>query len=116
MLDILSMYRAITYSYQKLPDKTGIEEWATKFPGFDGNEEARLLGYCRWYCESDGGKFKELDRGDDFNSHAPLLPAYRRMLAEWEKSNDKNHLTQMDIIRITNAMTHPDHKPGPGVH
>lgn len=103
VLDILSMHRALKYSYRDLTDKSGIEEWCVKFAGFDGNNEATLLGYTRWFCDSNGGRFKELDRGDDFNSHAPMLGRlgrYRAMLKEWEKSKDKNHLTKDDILRI----------------
>jgi uncharacterized protein len=105
VLDILSMYRALNFSYDKLQEKTGIDDWRVKFAGFDGNHpvEGSMMAYARWFCNSHGGRFTELDRGDDFNSHAEMLDRYRAMLKEWKKSKDKNHLTKDDIIRITNA-------------
>jgi uncharacterized protein len=103
VLDILSMHRALKFGYDALKDKSGIEESRVTFVGFDGNNETTLMGYTRWFCDSDGGRFKELNRGDDFNSHDPMLANYRAMLTEWEKSKDKNRLTKDDIIRITSV-------------
>jgi uncharacterized protein len=103
VLQILSMHQALKRSYDNLSDKSGIDEYRVRFAGFDGNDpiEGTMMAYTRWFCDSRGGRFKELDRGDDFNSHAPLLGSYRAMLKEWEKSKDKNRLTKDDIIRIT---------------
>lgn len=101
VLDILSMFTALDRAYSKLTDKSGIDEWRVKFAGFDGNNESRLMGYTRYFFNYDGGRFKELHRGDDFNSHIPMLATYRTMLREWNKSADKNAPTKDDIIRIT---------------
>lgn len=110
VLDILSMHRALHYGYDALSDKSGIEPAFVQFAGFDGNdeEEGLLLGYARWFCDSDGGRFKELHRGDDFNSHMPMLGFYRAMLKEWQKSRDKNKLTKDDILRITSIYDRKD--------
>ena len=105
VLHILSMHQALKRAYDKLPDKSGIEEYRVRFAGFDGNDrvEGTMMAYTRWYCDSHGGRFKDLDRGDDFNSHGLMLDSYRAMLKEWEASKDTNRLTKDDIIRITNA-------------
>jgi uncharacterized protein YfbU (UPF0304 family) len=105
VLYILSMHQALKRAFDELPDKSGIEEYRVRFVGFDGNDrvEGTMMAYTRWSCDSHGGRFKDLDRGDDFNSHGRMLDSYRAMLKEWEKSKDKNRLTKDDIIRITSA-------------
>jgi uncharacterized protein YfbU (UPF0304 family) len=105
VLNILSMHQTLKRAYDKLEEKSGIEDHRVRFAGFDGNDavEGTMMAYARWYCNSHGGRFKDLDRGDDFNSHALMLDSYRSMLKEWEKSADKNRLTKDDIIRITSA-------------
>ena len=107
VLDILSMFTALNYSYEKLPDKAGIEPQHIQFLGFDGNNETKQMTYARFYCLSGGGRFPEVSRGDDFNSHFPMLPQYRRMLAEWKKSEDTNQLSAEDILRITSEQARP---------
>jgi uncharacterized protein YfbU (UPF0304 family) len=107
VINILNMFRMIKRAYDALDDKSGIEEWATRFDGFDGNDEPKQMAYARYYCSLDGGKFAELDRGDDFNSHSPTLDAYRRMLGEWQNSEDRYHLTKDDLVRITSARRYP---------
>jgi len=100
VIDILSMFDSLKQVYWRLSDKTGIEQRRVEFCGFDGNHETKQMGYARYFCTSEGGRFTDLDRGDDFNSHTPTLPRYRRMLSEWKKSADKNNLSKDDIIRI----------------
>ena len=39
VIEILNMYRAITFSYQQAEDKEGLEQSDIRFEGFDGNEE-----------------------------------------------------------------------------
>ena len=105
VIDILSMFRALRRTYEALPDKSGIAEQRVTFVGFDGNDkvEGRYLSYARYFCNQEGGRFTEIGRGDDFNSHWPALETYRRMLQAWNVSPDKYNLSQEDIIRITSA-------------
>lgn len=98
--DILSMFSTLHYAYEDLEDKSGIEEWRVRFAGFDGNNETRQMAYARYFCESGGGRYTELDRGDGFNSHCPVIDRYRSMLEEWRKSPNPNKLTKVDIVRI----------------
>jgi len=102
VLDILDMYRSLTFSYRDLDDKSGVDSNDLKFPGFDGNNETKQLMYAEYYMGLDGGRYQELRR-DDLNSHWPMLPKYRQMLTEWVESKDKRHLSKDDIIRITSV-------------
>ena len=48
VLSVLDMYRAITFSYQKLADKAELENHHNlKFSGFDGNTETKTDGICK---------------------------------------------------------------------
>lgn len=106
VLDILQMHDTLKRSYAALVDNSGIDENDIRFRGFDGNNETHLMAYTRYFITG-LGHYDEFGTGD-FNSHRVMLPVYRRMLAEWEKSADKNSLTKNDIERITAARTHPD--------
>jgi uncharacterized protein YfbU (UPF0304 family) len=108
VINILDMFGAIKTAYDALEDKSEIEEWTARFDGFDGNNETKQMAYARYFCSLDGGRFTELDRGDDFNSHTPVLDAYRRMLIEWRNSEDRYHLSKDDLVRITSARFHPN--------
>jgi uncharacterized protein YfbU (UPF0304 family) len=115
VIDILSMFRDLKQSYEALSDKGGVEPWSIEFRGFDSNHEARQLGYCRFFCDSDGGRFTELNRGDDFNSHAPILDAYRRMLEVWRpivRQGRGRSLTIDQIREIVRALPHPESEMG----
>lgn len=103
VLEILDMHRALKWAYTAFPDTSGIEEHWVRFSGFCGNEESKQLAYARFYCNLDGGRYADMDRGDDLNSHMPVLDKYRRMLTEWRTSDDKFNLTKEEVVRITSA-------------
>lgn len=105
VVDILNMYRSLTFSYQKLSDKSGIDESEIKFPGFDGNNETRQYSYTNYFI-MDLERFDELRGGSeyaDFNSHSEMLDRYRRMLNEWKKYDDRHNLSRDAIISIVKA-------------
>jgi len=102
VLDILSMYRALTFSYQALSNKKGIEEDNIRFEGFDGNEETSQYLYAKYFI-LDLERFDELTYGEkhpEFNSHAPKLRRYREMLAVWRSYTDNHNLNKEQIINI----------------
>ena len=87
--DILDMFRILGFGLKKLTDEQlnelGDDAEDLVFQGFDMNDstEARMLGYVRYLVSTD--RWSEIqacleDIGDDGNSHATLLPKYRRML------------------------------------
>jgi hypothetical protein len=103
VLDILEMYRAITFSYKKAKDKEGLDEDKIKFHGFDGNEETRQFGYAMYFI-IDLGRYGEL-KGNaeypDLNSHGDrTLSDYRKMLKIWKNYKDKHILTIAQIKEL----------------
>ena len=114
VIQIMDMHRALKRSYEALKDKTGIKEYGIKFQGFDGNNETAQMAYARHFCSGDGGKFTELDRGDDFNSHGPELDVYRRMMKVWRRFDRSHELTREQIIEILDARVHPSNRKAGG--
>jgi hypothetical protein len=102
--DILNMYKALTFSFKKLEDKSEIDKDKIKFCGFDGNDEVetKMMRYVE-YCVNYLKEFKELrdvHEFPDYNSHEPMLDKYRRTLNVWKEYAGKNNLSKEDIIRI----------------
>ncbi len=107
VLNILDMYRAITYSYKGLQEtqKKQIPQAWLEFRGFDGNEEAHRVGYVRYFVVQ-LERYQELKYGKDdadFNSHMPTLGKYRAMLREWHDRHARHELTADDLVRILEA-------------
>jgi hypothetical protein len=105
VIDILDMYRALTYSYNRLPDKAGIDERDIHFDGFDGNEETSQYLYAQYFIV-DLDRFKELTYGQkhpDLNSHGHRLQKYRTMLEVWKSFNDRHNLNPDQIRAILDA-------------
>ena len=105
VIDILSMYRAVTFSERKLDKNDRIDHRFLKFRGFDGNEESQLMAYAEYFVQN-LRRFTELKYGSDradFNSHMPMLDEYRAMLEEWKKCTDINELSREEILRILDA-------------
>lgn len=106
VIDILDMYRAITFSYQKLDEKGELGSHPYfKFRGFDGNNETKQMAYAHYFM-IDLDRFQELkydQTAPDLNSHSQMLPKYRNMLSIWENCEDKNHLSGKDIESILSA-------------
>lgn len=103
VLDILAMYRAITFSYKKAEDKEGLDESKIKFHGFDGNDEGKQFGYALYFIV-DLGRYTELTGGaeyPDLNSHGwPSLENYRERLGIWNRYEDKHSLTIAQIKEL----------------
>jgi uncharacterized protein YfbU (UPF0304 family) len=85
--DLRTMFAALEQTYKSLDDKTGIDECLINFRGFDAND-AHEWKLSRHYPS-------------DFNSHWPMLPEYRAMVARWRGSADRVSLTKADLLRIT---------------
>lgn len=102
VIDILDMYRALTFSYQRLQDKDGIDEEDIHFDGFDGNDEIRQYLYAQYFI-LDLDRFEELKYGrehPDLNSHANRLNKYRAMLPVWKSFPDRFNLSSEQIRTI----------------
>ena len=109
--DILNMFSMMKRAYENLPpeERKEIQEYVVRFSGFDGNNEPERVRYTRFIVD-DLGRFSDLDRGDDFNSHMPSLATYRRMLPAWEASDDRHNLSKEDLMRIAEEWKHPDNR------
>ncbi len=83
--EIQGMFRALEVSYERLADTSGIDKDLIRFDGFDGNDpyESRFNRYSGFV-----------------NSHGRRMPFYKRLLERWKVSNDREHLTREDILRI----------------
>lgn len=105
VLDILDMYRAITFGLEKLVEGDVLREHRlTKFLGFDGNNEGQHMAYVR-YLIMDLDRFEELKHGKlpSFNSHMPMLGTYRAMLARWEPIANKFELSRDQLAAVLGA-------------
>lgn len=103
--DVLRMYDAITWGIQRqnleLPDDV---QYRATFPGFDGNEEGKLLGFANHYCKE--GRYDILKRdGEIPNSHFPTSSTYGPMLQKWQeiKKNREGLLTEPEILELLRA-------------
>lgn len=102
IIHILNMFEDLQFAYEKLDDKTGIDQGTLEFHGFSANTETSELQFTRFMMDS----MHQLDHvkpKHDLNSHVPMLEAYRRMLRMWMACSDRHNLTKEDVIRITAA-------------
>jgi uncharacterized protein YfbU (UPF0304 family) len=105
VLDILDMYRAMANAVRSLGMPLAVDGWSTAFPGFDCNEEERQHSYAQ-YLLGDLGRFRELSDGAehlDLNSHSPMLPRYRRMLALWRSYPKRLELSESQVRQLLNT-------------
>lgn len=86
---VLEMYRNVQTSLRNADADESLIKRA-RFPGFDGNEESGHYSYCLHLLQ-DAGLWSGIETWDayTYNSHAPMLPRYRRMLGAWRKTNFK---------------------------
>lgn len=127
VLDILDMFRVITYSIKRL-EKDGVtvsEELKDdlEFEGFDHNDglEGHMASYVEFLMSD--GRWAELrphlDRNDDGNSHHRVLGRYTRMLAEHRRIKDSRGrgfrrddylLSLQELEQIAAARIHPSNR------
>ena len=105
--DVLSMYRDLYFSFDKLDEKSNISKDDVVFRGFDGNNE------CKYYVFA-SFLLKEKDIFNEFadvgvNSHASRIDMYKKMLAVYKPILDdkigkyREYLTKGEILSIINA-------------
>jgi uncharacterized protein YfbU (UPF0304 family) len=110
VVEILRMYRAITFSSKlNATERITKHRWF-RFKGFDINDEleSKLYGYVEYFV-TELNRFGELkyEGHSDFNSRELTLTKYRKMLNVWRnsetKSETKYELTEDEIIKILDA-------------
>jgi uncharacterized protein YfbU (UPF0304 family) len=108
IVHILNMFENLKLGYEQLDDKTGTEELALNFDGFDANTETAQVQFTRFMMKS-MRQFEHLMPEHDLNSHTPMLSIYRKMLRVWMACSDRYNLSKEDIIRI--IATKDGHEP-----
>jgi uncharacterized protein YfbU (UPF0304 family) len=128
VVDILEMYRIITFSIEKLEaTETPVDPTLAgrlRFLGFDHNDslEGHMARYVR-FLMADGEHWTELipqiEETDRGNSHMPTLGVYQRMLTEYRRIMDSRPrsygtdswmLKLDDLQRLYDAQVHPSHR------
>lgn len=113
VLDVLEMYRGITYSYMALNRDGRLKELRDSdiaFPGFDLNTETEYYLYCRYFI-LDLDRYSEIQQyaGEhfDYNSHtSTTIPKYRRQIKTWQEyeSLDNRYLMSEDqLLKLLHA-------------
>lgn len=109
VLDILSIYRALRLSYEKLTDKSGIDASDIEFIGFDGNNESDLYGFALALAKS--GRFTESLGEYGKNSHSQTTDIYERMIQRWRELGKPNApYSRKTIEEILAAQIHPSNR------
>lgn len=105
VLDVLEMYRGLTYSAKDLSIENMND---VRFQGFDGNDdlEVKMMSYTKYFME-DLDRYPEIrDQCKNYyNSHMQMKPKYERMLSIWKKlSNDERYRMPPEVIEsVLNA-------------
>jgi uncharacterized protein len=108
--NILAMFEVLHDSYEKLDDKSGIEEWTVRFGGFDGNNEGRQLGYVRFLANQGDNYFPDVLTLKDYNSHCPSIDRYRKMLEHLRRDYPNRRLLNKEqLLEVVRAGLNRQH-------
>ena len=109
VLTILDIYSSMRDSFRELSDKSGIDEKALVFPGFDGNNESDLLSFAHNLIKH--GRFSSTLGEHAQNSHHPTYDIYRRMIDCWDELGKPNYpYSKGTIQKILESRIHPEHR------
>lgn len=103
VVEVLSMHSAMLMSFRNLQEKADITQRSIEFAGFDGNEEIELYAFVGWFLNWGHGRFTELGKQNDYNSHTPMMETYRRMLEVWSRLGRRQQLSLEEIKQIIDA-------------
>ena len=88
VLDVLNMYRSLTFSYNGLNDmdKEQIDKYKISFKGFDATEEYKYYNYAKFYINT-LDRFEELKESKHFalDYHHSTIDNYKEMLDLWKE-------------------------------
>lgn len=90
-VNFLQMWERLEQSYTNLPQaekdsllsQVKLFSSGVVFPGFDGNNESEFLTTANFLVR-EMGRFTHFAERKDFNSHMPMVEAYRRMYLVFE--------------------------------
>lgn len=111
VLDVLEMYRGITYSFLALEHERNLGKLTKKdieFNGFDLNTETKYFSYANYFL-IDLGRYDEIKKvaGQyaDFNSHtSTTIPKYKRQLKIWDSYRNLTNRYQMTEEQISQLL------------
>jgi uncharacterized protein YfbU (UPF0304 family) len=102
IITVLTLFRSLNESYEKLADQSGIDSKQIRFEGFDGSDEIQQLAFCddlRRY-----GLFTETLNEKLLNAHTPMTEVYVRMVNQWALlGRPATPLSKENIEAIVNA-------------
>lgn len=115
VMEILDMWMFLEEAYERLDEdkKTALvaktDQFGTHvaFSGFDGNNEPEYMGIAS-FLVNDMKRFTRFT-GRNFNSHFPVIKAYRRMLEKFLKIRpqlDGRGLSVDELAEVLNARRH----------
>ena len=107
VLDVLEMYRGITFSYLAL-QKDGKAKEKVMFEGFDLNTETEQYSYAK-YLLFDLDRYDEIKeiagKYYEFNSHtSSSIPKYKRQPAVWEEYKTLDNRYQMNEEQLNKIL------------
>src|SRR5262245_30563492 len=102
--DVLEMFSQMKSAFERLGKAKGAKKSDVRFRGFNASVEARQLGYTR-YLVDELGRYNELPdkRNLGFESEAPMLQTYRRMVAAWKGLDDRVRF-KLDRLALTQVL------------
>lgn len=99
VIEILDIYDTLQSSYENLTDKSGIQKHEVVFPGFDGNNEGRLLGFS--IALRKDRRFEDVVPERGKNSHMTTTHRYRKLIDKYEQMGKPNYpLTKEQILEL----------------
>lgn len=109
VIDVLQMYRQLTFSTQNLEAKGESNVPSIVFEGFDSSTETTLMSYAGFVLniEGDYGELHGVNNASPIsvNSLRPMAGKYTRMLAVWRNMGKplRGSLTKEQISAILGA-------------
>ncbi len=106
VLSALDLYDDLHNSYRRIGAPESIKESDVLFPGFDGNNERKLLNFARAVHKS--GRYQGTVKDEVPNSHMETREMYGRQIAKWKEIGmPEMPFTHDQICRIVEAREHP---------
>ena len=103
---VMNMFLAIDQTIKALGKANLHDDYFTRFRGYDGNNEAKFMGFAEFTIKR-MGRFAHLplEKSDYLNSHMPIREMYLSMHEEWQRIslNSRFPMSEQDLIRVLSA-------------
>lgn len=109
--DTLDMFDVISRSMEKSGNAAHGKNFASKFVGYDGNNETKFMSFAAYTVER-LKRFEYVRRERGWNSHMPVRDMYRRMLTVWRSfgSSGRGLLSESQLTEVLEAAIHPENR------